>query len=211
MTYGELYQRVRRQLNDNTVSPRWPDSALRMYAGTVLRRMAEVAPASMASVEELTLAEGALQAVPGHVVRVLGAVKRSSDGRSIRNVSPEVMDTVLPFWRDAPQSEDTTDCVYDASVPTEFSVFPPAANGTQIWMRVSLRAVDPESGEDEIPANQINEMALFHGVLALCFAEDTDTGDRALSMQHWGQFYEALGVQQVVDAENPPAAKEDRG
>ena len=211
MTYGELYQRVRRQLNDNITPYRWPDSALRMYSGTVLRRMAEVAPQTMAEIRPTTLDEGALQTVPSWAVRFLGGVRRDIDGKSLRNVSPELMDNVLPGWRDDPPSEYTTDCIYDMSVPGEFGVHPPALEGTVLHIRASVVADDPVAEDEVIPAARVNEIALLHGLLGLCFSEDTDVGDLQLAAQHWGQFYDALGVQRQIDAENPPMAKEDQG
>ena len=227
MTYAEIFSRVRRKLND--VNPqyfRWPDAALRMYAGTVLRRMAEVAPHSCSAVREMVLAPGALQTLPAWAVRFLGGVRRSVDSKSVRNVSPEVMDNVLPGWRDDPPSLYTTDCVYDQTVPSEFSVYPPAPpdppeipdpedetvyGPISLHIRASIYADDPAENDDEIPVNQVNEIALIHGVMALCFSEDTDTGDLQLAAQHWGQFYDVMGVQRQIDAENPPMAKEDQG
>ena len=211
MIYADVFTRVRRSLNDTALPYRWDNDALRQYAGTVLRRMAEVAPYSCAVVQEITLSAGSMQALPNWTVRFLGGVSRSVDGKSIRNVSPEVMDNVLPGWRDDDPDDEITDCVYDTNVPGEFHVYPPALAGTKIRIRGALKAADPVSLSENIPVNAVNEMALIHGLLAMCFSEDTDAGDLELAGRHWGKFYEALGVQRQVDEANPPAAKEDKG
>ena len=211
MTYADVFSRVRRHLNDLEQIPRWSDAALRGYAGTVLRRMAEVAPHSCSVIRDVSLQAGSLQPLPTWAVRFLGGVSRTTDGKSVRNVSPEVMDNVLPGWRDDDPDDEITDCIYDQAVPGEFSVYPPALAGTRLRVRGALRADDPATNDDDIPVNAVNEIALLHGLLAMCFSEDTDTGDLQLASQHWGQFYESLGVQRQVDAANPPAAKDDQG
>jgi hypothetical protein len=144
-------------------------------------------------------------------VRFLGAVSRVADNKSIRNVSPEVMDAVLPGWRDDDPDDEITDCIYDQNVPSEFYTYPPALAGTQIRVRASVRVDDPTDNADEVPVNAVHEVALIHGLMALCFSEDTDAGSMELAANHWGQFYEGLGVQRQVDAANPPATKEDQG
>ena len=211
MTYADIFLRVRRHLNDLGSLARWPNDVLLTYAGTVLRRMAEVAPQTSAEVREVALASGSLQTLPAWAVRFLGGVSRSVDGKSIRNVSPEVMDNVLPGWRDDDPDDEITDCVYDQSVPSEFHVYPPALPGTRIKIRAAAKADDPADPTDSVPMNAMNEVALIHGLLAMCFSEDTDVGDLQLAAQHWAQFYESLGVQRQIDAENPPQAKEDKG
>ena len=211
MTYADIFSRVRRLLNDTGEVPRWSDEALRGYAGTVLRRMAEVAPHSCAVVREVVLIGGSLQPLPAWAVRFLGGVSRVADGKSVRNVSPEVMDNVLPGWRDEDPDDEITDCIYDQAVPGEFSVYPPALAGTRLRVRGSLKADDPVVNTETIPVNAVNEIAITHGILGLCFSMDTDSGDMQLAAQHWGQFYDALGVQRQLDAANPPAAKEDQG
>ena len=51
MTYADIFSRVRRKLNDvNPLYYRRDDNALRMYAGTVMRHMAEIAPQTFAEV-----------------------------------------------------------------------------------------------------------------------------------------------------------------
>ena len=212
MTYADIFSRVRRKLNDvNPLYYRWDDNALRMYAGTVMRHMAEIAPQTFAEVREMPLGSGSLQTLPAWAVRFLGGVSRSVDGKSIRNVSPEVMDSVLPGWRDDDPDDEITDCIYDANVPGEFHVYPPALPGTKIRIRAAIKADDPVSLSEPVALNAMNEVALMHGILAMCFAEDTDASDAQLAAQHWGQLYEGLGVQRKIDVENPPAAKEDKG
>jgi hypothetical protein len=141
----------------------------------------------------------------------MGGVRRVADNKSVRNVHPEVMDTVLPGWRDEDESADITDCIYDQTVPNEFSVYPPAIEDTELDIRVSVRVDDPVTNDETIPVNAVNEVALVHGILGLAFSQDTDAADMGTAAQHWGQFYEALGVQRTIDGENPPAAKEDKG
>lgn len=210
MKYSDIFFRVRRKLNDFRAPLRWSDEALRMYAGTILRRMAEVAPFTCAAVREVELVAGATQAVPSWAVRFLGCVN-SSARKSIRNVSPEVMDAVLPGWRADALAVEVLDCIYDKNTPGQFSVYPPAAAGARITIRASVLIPDPATNNDAIPVHPVNEVALIHGILAMCFSEDTDAGDLEISAQHFGQFYKTLGIQRSVDAENPPAAKEDGG
>ena len=226
MTYADVLARIRAQLNDSGDLPRWPDAVLLRYAGTVMRRMAEVAPHACSDVREMVLAPGALQTLPSWAVRFLGGVRRAVDNKSVRNVSPEVMDNVMPGWRDDPASLYTTDCVYDQTVPNEFGVYPPVPpdpplvpdpedqtvyGPVSLYIRVSVNIDDPADRDETIPLNKVNEVALIHGILGLAFSQDTDAGDIQLGAQHWGLFYETLGVQRAVDQENPPAAKEDQG
>jgi hypothetical protein len=210
MKYAEVFTKVRRLLNDVYQTPRWPDSALRGYAGTVLRRMGEVAPSSMSMISEITLVEGARQPLPPFALRFLGAISNAAGG-TIRNVFPQAMDNYFPGWRSEPPTEMPTDCVYDKNTPGEFHVYPPALPETKITARIVLKVSDPGDSQEEIPINPVNEVALIHGLLALCYSENTDTNDLQLASQHWSQFFEALGVQSAVDAQNPPLAKTNMG
>ncbi|CAM3629309.1 MULTISPECIES: DUF6682 family protein [Yersinia] len=201
ITIAEIIGRVNTQLKD-TAWLRWPLAELCDYYNDAIRAVILARPDAGATTEILTSVIGTRQQLPDGAIRLIEMV-RLQDGRALRPVPRDVLDSQYPDWHQmiGPVERYT----YNELTPKTYYLFPGAE---QVLLIEAVVARIPPTvmistlkDRTPVPIDELYVNPLVDWILFRAFSKDGDAGANLnLAMQHYQAFGEQLGVKQ--NAEN---------
>ena len=151
----DIEQRMRLVVNDAD-GVRWTDDELALWINDACRFIVMLRPDSVSRNAEFTCVAGTKQSIADMSpkgLRLLDVIRNSPNGRAVRLVDRETMDTVRPDWHAAQGSTTIRNYIFDNRDPTTFYTWPPAAVGAKLEL---LYAPEPV----EITAAQLDGVDL---------------------------------------------------
>lgn len=129
------------------------------------------------STEEVTLAEGVRQELPGNsqwlfeVVRNVTALKQ----RHISVVEAGALARVRPNWRSQPKTTEILHYMYDERDPAHFDIYPPARAAVKVEISYAKVPVALADDTVELVQEGVYATALVDYVLYRAFLKEADT------------------------------------
>lgn len=199
MKISSIMGRVNTLLKD-TAWLRWPKSELLDYFNDAIRAIILIRPDAGASNEVITCVPGTKQSLPAGAIRLLDVI-RLVDGRAIKPVPRDVLDTNYPDWHDTSGAIERY--IYNERIPKQFFVFPGAEGADQI--DAILARVPPEVLLDNIdsaviPIDDLYVNPVIDWMMYRAFSKDAENGaNSSLAAQHYQGFAEQLGMKQGAE------------
>lgn len=151
----DIEKRMRLVINDDD-AVRWTDEELALWINDACKFIAMLRPDAVALNAQYTCVAGTKQSIAGMSpkgLRLLDVIRNSPNGRAVRLVDRETMDTVRPDWHSASGSATIRNYVFDNRDPTTFYTWPPATTNAKLEL---LYAFEPV----EITASQLDSVEL---------------------------------------------------
>ena len=144
VTVEEILLRAQSILQDAT-GLRWPPHELMRWLNDAYREIVFLRPDAHAQVETLTCVAGARQDLRHEfpsALRLLDVVRlvpedRRIAPRGVRSVEREMLDDIRPYWYGERQTHEIEHFCFDPRIPTQFLVYPPAAEGARLEVAFS--------------------------------------------------------------------------
>lgn len=205
-------------LNDVS-NTRWKRVELQQWINDSYREIVNLRPDANAKSAEVLLAEGARQKLydtssinlplATRILDVVRNVAASSSKNSVATIKREVLDESLPGWSGSTPSVNVAYWVPDVLTPSEFMVYPPATDLSEVEIIYSSvpaphalteEELAPTGGSsatinlDDVYANAILDYVLYRAQM-----KDAETGNDSRSAMHFSAFTAALQVKTSTD------------
>jgi len=207
ITGQQIVDKARRILQDTTSGgTRWLDNELLGWINDSQREIVLLKPNAYSSVEDLQLAEGTKQSLPATGLMLLSIV-RNTNGRVVRRVDRNILDSENPDWHAAASSPTVEHYTFDEDAPDTFWVYPPQPStgfGT-VELIYAKSPADLGSLATAITLNDIYSNVVLDYVLYRAYSKDTDyAGNQQRAVNHYQAFNAALGVRTQIDVTSSP-------
>lgn len=206
ITGTEVADRARRILQDTTSGgTRWLDDELLDWLNDAQREVVLLKPNAFSSVEDISLVLGTKQTLPAEGLLLL-SITRNTDGRAVRRVDRNILDSENPDWHTSTASATVEHYVFDEDAPTTYWVYPPSDGVASTVEAVMSKAPsDLASMGDVITLNDIYANVMLDYILYRAYSKDTDyAGNAQRAATHYTAFNNALGVQTQTDSSYSP-------
>jgi hypothetical protein len=190
-----IVDRARHILQDTTSGgTRWLDDELMKWLNDAQREIVLLKPNAFSSVEGLTLESGSRQDITAEGLLLLSVV-RNVDGRAVRRVDRNILDSENPDWHETTAQSSVEHYVFDEDAPTVFWVYPPNTGTGQVEVIVSKAPVDVAAIGSVITLNDIYMNVILDYMLYRAYSKDTDyAGNTQRAGTHYSAFNNSLGV-----------------
>ncbi|EKN3715208.1 DUF6682 family protein [Yersinia enterocolitica] len=197
ITIAEIIGRVNTQLKD-TAWLRWPLAELCDYYNDAIRAIILARPDAGATTEVMTTEVGTKQRLPEGAIRLIEMI-RLVDGRALRPVPRDVLDSQYPDWHQMTGSVERY--TYNELTPKVYYLFPGAMQPIGIEAVVArvpvAVAINELTDKTPVPVDELYVNPLVDWMLYRSFSKDGDAGANLnLAMQHYQAFSDQLGVKQ---------------
>lgn len=204
-TQAEVFREAAIYLQDGGFT-RWTPPTLNTFLNAAIREVALNKPNTVERTKTLDLVAGIRQTLSEPDFALI-RVYRNQGGRTVSEVSREIMDAMIPDWADGaiyPASTQVQHYIYDPAEPTAFLVFPANAGGGQLIAAVATEPDPIPNGQtpsdvstytNDIPLPSIYREALVNYIVAKAFTIDAEVPEAATRAQsHYAMFAQALGI-----------------
>jgi hypothetical protein len=195
---------------------RWPASELVGYLNDGQRLLVTERPDINAVTAPFTLVAGSDQVLLPTQVAFID-ITRNSGGkkRAIRKTDADMLDAVLPNWRNGALTAEIVHFIHDTREPRSFEVYPPAVADTQVELTASVLPVDvPAPTAPGLLASTVTGSIALHDewknpllayVLHRSYAKDAEFGGNAQLSAGWlSVFNGAIGKQLTASTSVAP-------
>lgn len=205
ITGSNIAERARRILQDTTAGgTRWLDNELLDWINDAQREIVLLKPNAYSSVEDISLNSGTKQEIPSAGLLLLSVV-RNSNGRAIRRVDRDILDSENPDWHTASSSSTVEHYVFDEDSPTTFWVYPPNTGGSAVEAILAKAPSDLNSLGDSLVLNDVYANVVLDFVLYRAYSKDTDyAGNSQRANVHYTAFNASLGVRVQAESASSP-------
>jgi len=206
ITAQTLINRVTAAILNDSGKVRFLEAHLLAFLNEAQRFIASLQPEAYSAPRNLTLAAGAVQAVPADVNLIMKPrhnVVAGAPGRAITGVTEELLNTVDPNWRSGTQTATVKHIVFDPTIDkTTFLVYPPAVNGTVVSLVTNNTPADILIGAT-ILLDDSYEAPIANYMLSRAYQKDGEyAGDPVRESSYMNMVKEQLGVKAQSDAAN---------
>lgn len=216
-TVASVISPVRDQLMD-PAGIRWSTAELLRYIDDAQRYIASVRPESTATHGVIALVPGTLQSIPSVATRLLDISRNTNaagtaNGRAIRLVDRETLDSSSPYWHDSqrvPFTNEPRNYVYNQAVdPRVFYTYPGVKDAATAYVHATY-AVTPayptENGS--LAVADTFSVAVINYVLFRAYSKETEYGAEGGKAQlHLQLFLNAIGEDIKVAKVSSPNAR----
>lgn len=199
-----IIRRVVETLQDPT-SIRWPVPELVRYLNDGQREIKLHRPDTVRQTGDIALVAGSRQTLPANADKLIEIWHNKASKRAVQLVDRRILDDQTPGWHALPGSADILHYTYDARVPTEFFVYPPAIGGNSLVGAFSVKPTDvPEPADGALHTAVVGDVAVIDSlanalqeyILARCFMKDSEyAGNAARAQAHYTMFANSLGIE----------------
>lgn len=202
----DIEKRMRLVVNDAD-KVRWTEDELALWINDACRFVVMLRPDAVSRNAEYTCVAGTKQSIAGlspKGLRLLDVMRNSPNGRSVRLVDREVLDTQNPNWHAATGSATITNYVFDNRDPTTFYTWPPATTDAKLELLyapepVEITAAQLDALELSVPGIYMDP--LLNYTLSRAYGKDaTFSRNLALAAGYRQAAGEALGAKMKSDA-----------
>lgn len=210
VTVKTVIDRVKTILQERGTGIRWTDSELIGWLNEGYIVVASVRPDAFDAMAEIDLVAGAKQTLPSDARRLLD-VFTNGNGGAVRPIDRNVLDTTRRAWQYETQTLDIERAVFDDRLPTQFWVYPPAADGAKLTL-LYAKNTEPHATatlsaiqDDAILTEETYAPALVDYVLSRAFMKDAETGaNLSRGQAHYQAFAQAIGMKGRGDVQMSP-------
>lgn len=190
-------QNAVRILNDDD-HVRWPLEDLVEYLNAGIREIVRVKPTASTITITTNLAPGVWQEIPSIAQALISVDVDETSGRSIRLVSEDALDAVMPLWTASNPSRNIKDYIFDPRNPRRYLVYPPAIAQTPITITV-VKRIEPitkpnNSSWPAFPLAQEYSDIVTDFILGKAYQSTQGQGSQMRAASYMQGFYSALGV-----------------
>lgn len=222
------------QILQDTTSTRWPVRELTRWFNDGQREVAVHRPDATSKTATGTCAAGSRQDLKTMTgvstlkpAKLLDVPRNMPNGRAVRLVSREILDSQNPTWHSMTGSATAIHYTHDVRDPTAFYVYPPATTSTQLEIVFSAVPTDvalPADGAEislslsdtdtSVVAGNMDLPDIFAGavldfILYRAYMKDADfAGNAARAQAHYTAFANALGIEAKSLFMSMPAANQ---
>ncbi len=199
-----IIRRVVETLQDPT-SIRWPVPELVRYLNDGQREVKLHRPDTVRQTGDIVLVAGSRQTLPTNADKLIEIWHNKSSKRAVQMVDRRILDDQSPNWHALPASADILHYTYDARVPTEFFVYPPAIGGNSLVGAFSVNPADiAEPADGSLYAAVAGNVAVIDAlanclqdyILYRAYTKDSEyAGNGARAQGHYAAFANALGIE----------------
>lgn len=199
-----IIRRVVDTLQDPT-SVRWPVPELVRYLNDGQREIKLHRPDTVRKTGDIPLVAGSRQSLPPNSDKLIEVWQNKASLHAVQMVDRRILDDQTPGWHALPGSSNILHYTYDARVPTEFFVYPPALAGTVLVGAYSVNPTDIAEPADgamhdavvgDIQVIDSLSNCLQNYVLARCYMKDSEyAGNGGRAQAHYAMFADALGIE----------------
>ena len=204
ITAKSIIRRVVETLQDPT-SIRWPVPELVRYLNDGQREVKLHRPDTVRQTGDIALVAGSRQTMPTNADKLIEIWHNKASKRAVQMVDRRILDDQTPGWHALPASADILHYTYDARVPTEFFVYPPAIGGNSLVGAFSVNPTDIAEPADGVlyPA-VVGDVAVIDAlanclqdyILYRAYTKDSEyAGNGARAQGHYAAFANALGIE----------------
>ena len=204
ITAKSIIRRVVETLQDPT-SIRWPVPELVRYLNDGQREVKLHRPDTVRQTGDIALVAGSRQTLPTNADKLIEIWHNKASKRAVQMVDRRILDDQTPGWHALPASADILHYTYDARVPTEFFVYPPAIGGNSLVGAFSVNPTDIAEPADGVlyPA-VVGDVAVIDAlanclqdyILYRAYTKDSEyAGNGARAQGHYAAFANALGIE----------------
>lgn len=189
LTIKQVVDQARAQLQD-AAKRYWSDQELVDYANDGRRMLYATQPEVYESTEDVTLIEGARQALPNGSNKLFRPIANVSalSQRAITTIDAELLGRSRPRWRAEGAADEIVHVMYRELEPKVYDTYPPAKAGTQIKISYAKPPTDfttadlAASPPPTLTAEGELASALIDYVLHRAFGKQADTSPDAGQM-----------------------------
>lgn len=199
-----VIRRAVETLQDPT-SIRWPVPELVRYLNDGQREIKLHRPDTVRQTGDIALVSGSRQTLPANADKLIEIWHNKASKRAVQMVDRRILDDQAPGWHALPASADILHYTYDARVPTEFFVYPPAIGGNSLVGAYSVNPTDivePANGSlyTAVTGNiaVIDALAncLQDYILYRAYTKDSEyAGNGSRAQAHYASFASSLGIE----------------
>ena len=199
-----IIRRVVETLQDPT-SIRWPVPELVRYLNDGQREVKLHRPDTVRQTGDIALVAGSRQTLPANADKLIEIWHNKSSKRAVQMVDRRILDDQTPGWHALPASADILHYTYDARVPTEFFVYPPAIGGNSLVGAFSVNPTDiAEPADGSLYTAVAGNVAVIDAltnclqdyILYRAYTKDSEyAGNGARAQGHYAAFANALGIE----------------
>lgn len=216
-----LISKVQTLLQDAT-AVRWSVLELQGWLNDAYREAVNLRPDCNTIVGTFTCAAGPRQNVTSQfssalrVIDITRNLASTSDKRAVRLIDRRTLDGQIRSWYSATQSVNIEHYMYDARVPKEFLVYPPATTAAQLEMVYSAVPAAHTLTAEELANTATAEViriddsyanALVDYILYRAYSKNTEsTTNAAKATGYFQAFQSSLGVKGQTEAASKPGA-----
>lgn len=203
-TLKSVLERVVGTLNDD-LSVTWTLQDLVRYLNDGQRDMHVWRPDLFHVELEYALAAGVKQTLPAGGSKLIDITANAvGTSQPITRVQRALLDAQLRGWRTSAPSLEIDHFLYDERQPKSWECYPPAMDGSKVWMEHAVVPVDlPIPGPNTLMAAvggninvpDLQSTALQHYICFRCYAEGSEPGNAARASAYIGMFAEVLGIE----------------
>lgn len=217
----EIISRAKTLLQD-TSSVRWAVSELQGWLNDAYREAVNLRPDCNTVVGTFTCAAGPRQNITTQfpaalrVIDIVRNVASTSDKRAVRLVDRRTLDGQIRSWYSATQSVNVEHFMYDARVPKEFLVYPPATTTAQLEVvysavptahTLTTEQLNSTDTAETIRIDDSYANALLDYVMYRAYSKNTESTTNATKAGgHFQLFQNAMGVKGQTEAASKPGA-----
>ena len=147
----------------------------------------------------IKLVNGTLQSAGSDSLQIVTIHRSITTGRSLRQIDPRLLNTVLPLWQAKELSDDTREFILDGLVKNRFWVYPPALGGSMLEATIVKKPKVvglPVNGVyDEFPLEDEHVNAIKTYMLHRAYSIDTGAGSTQKAQMYLNAFYIGAGLQ----------------
>lgn len=205
ITAQEITDRARHILQDTTSGgTRWLDDELLKWVNDAQREIVLLKPNAFSSVTDISLATGTKQEIPATGLMLL-AVVRNTDGRAVRRVDRNILDSENPDWHTVTTDAVVEHYVFDEDAQTTFWVYPPNDGAGSVECIVAESPADVATMAGTITLNDIYANVMLDYILYRAYSKDTDyAGNVGRAGSHYQAFNNSLGVKVQMEGTSSP-------
>lgn len=207
---SSIVSKVRLQLIDTGLTPRWTDAELLGYISDGQRTMVTISPSLTATRIAHPLLQGSRQRIPtdGYMLldipRNMG-VDGVTPGRAVRIIKRDLLDALKPSWHGAATTPTAQNFLYDPLDPVTFHVYPPSDGQGKVELLYSRMPAEVTSLTDEITTPETFQTGLFYYVMFRACAKDSDfAAGQSLAQSWFTLFNNFMGVGRTSDLTESP-------
>jgi len=211
MIVSDILGRVRPVLNDSDASAyRWSNTDLISYINDACKLIIIKRPDANTSLSSITLAAGAVQAVPDTAYRLIDIVCNlaadDSQGRAITLIDSTVIDAFNPSWRSGTKSSTVKHYIYDPRNSRRFEVYPPVNAGAKIQAKLAAYVGAASQTTDTVGLRDEYMEHIVCFVLYKAYSRDMEfAGNAELAASYLSLFNGMLGDKTMADNAFAPA------
>lgn len=173
---------------------RWEKAELIGWMNDAVGEIVVRRPAAGGRTITATLSAGVLQSVEDNVILIFDIIRNLPNGIGIHIAERQRLEEADPDWYSTEGTTSIKHYCYDNRVPNKFYVYPPAAEGAQVEMSVSMTPaiVTDEAEEIDIAEEYISPIVSYCMYRAMM--KDAEYSNAQISVAYFQAFSEALGT-----------------